>query len=104
MGSACGLEIATNAESIVVTVVGDVDMASRPLLHDAIARLGTDRRPLRLDLSGVTFMDSMGLNLLVQVQRLCEVNGGSLTVCSPSAPVRRLFELAGVDGFLTIEG
>lgn len=77
-------------------------MASKGELEDALAQLGVYNRNLEVDLRGVTFMDSTGLNMLVRLHDQTTRNGVALTLVAPPEHVRRLFEIAGVDGVLTI--
>ncbi|GAA2067645.1 hypothetical protein GCM10009839_94200 [Catenulispora yoronensis] len=88
----------------VVTVTGDVDLA----VH---ARFQTEAEPwaaasdthhLIIDCSGVTFLDSMGLRVLVHLRRLVTDDGREFSLRAPSAPVLRVLELAGVEGLFQI--
>jgi anti-anti-sigma factor len=48
----------------------------------------------------VTFADSICTRILVSARRDQRRLGGSLFVVNPSTPVRRVFELVGLDGDL----
>jgi anti-anti-sigma factor len=101
-GQGLSLEVTRNADAVTVRISGDVDLASKERLEEAIGRLGPEARFLIFDLAGVTFMSSTGINMLVRVHNLCEANGGSLVVAAPSEPVRRVLALTGIDQHLTI--
>ena len=76
---------------------GELDLASRPLLDEALAHLGQERiEALVLDLSGVSFMDSTGLHAVLVAEELCAQRGCELLFVRGSAQVQRLFELSGV--------
>lgn len=51
---------------------------------------------LILDMSGVTFMDSSGIGLILGRQRVMESLGGGITVKNPSPSVRRILQVAGL--------
>ncbi len=102
MSEHLSMEIVAGATNITVRLIGEVDMASKDMLEEAMTQLGVEPRNLIIDLRGVSFMDSMGLSMLVRVHQVCEANGGTLTVRTPQPPVRRLFALTGVDAQLTI--
>ena len=51
---------------------------------------------LILDMSGVTFMDSSGIGLILGRQRIMESLGGGLAVKNPSPSVRRILQVAGL--------
>jgi anti-sigma B factor antagonist len=55
-----------------------------------------------LDFSKIAFIDSAGLSVLVAGHKRLGQHDGSLVIASPSAPVRRLFDIAGLDRVLTI--
>jgi anti-sigma B factor antagonist len=70
--------------------ISNVEAAGRRLEDEL--RAG---RRLRLDLSGVTFMDSKGLALLLRLRSLAEESGlAPVVVVSPSAIVRRVLRVA----------
>jgi anti-anti-sigma factor len=76
---------------------GDVDLVSAPVLADEVdaLTLGPGHRVV-LDLSGVGFMDSTGLHVLVRLHRRVEQVEGVLSVRDPSPQVRHLLELTGL--------
>ena len=80
-------------------VSGELDLLTVPQLRDALAGLGGRDRGVVLDFSGVSFVDSSGLGLLISTAgRQRPDAGGSLVVRSPSPTVRRLFGIAIPDG------
>lgn len=83
----------------VVYLSGELDLTSAGQFSTAIdAALGSDPGRLVLDASGLTFMDSSGIVLLISaVQRVQEVQ-----VRDPSPVVRRLIELTGLTKVLRI--
>jgi anti-anti-sigma factor len=84
-----------------VVVHGDVDMAVEEMLHAVLhdcAAAAYDRGcRVRINLTNVSFMDSAGLRSLM---RLHIDHGGVITISEVSAPVARLFEVAGVVDWL----
>ena len=70
-----------------VLISGEIDMATAALLVDAVIKTSD----AALDLSGVTFIDSMGLHALIDLRQ-----GGTLPpIVAVSASVLRLLELSG---------
>ena len=49
-----------------------------------------------LDLSRITFIDSTGLRVLLEADAAARANGHSFTMRTPSAPVERILEIAGL--------
>ena len=78
-----------------IEVVGDLDMVSCPQLVAALggAAPGVD---VTLDLSGVTFIDSVALALLVKTHETLRARGARLVLATPSAVVTRLLHIAGL--------
>lgn len=84
-----------------VHVRGDLDLSTSPELGEALLREIDDGKAVVLDLSGVTFIDSTGLNTLIRAFRASESNGGMLAL-SPNVPaqVSRVFQITGLDALL----
>ena len=80
-----------------VRIRGDVDMESVGRLTEFIQELGQTGLPIVIEASGVQFMDSSGLHVLL---RLAAQNDGhlGLIIRNPSRPVRRLLQMALPDG------
>ena len=84
----------------VVTVSGELDIATAPQLATVIA-LATGSRPAELwvDLTPTTFIDSTGLNVVSQANH--RFDGPVTVICPPH--VQRVFQIAGLDGVLTLQ-
>jgi len=82
----------------VLAVAGELDMASAPVLRDAIdSVLAAGESHLILDLSGVGFLDSAGLRVLVTAHRaLTDQRGGLRIVCNTER-VREVFRISNLD-------
>lgn len=80
----------------LVTVHGEIDMDSGPILDDALSRqVSAGLTRLLLDLSSVGFMDSFGLRILVRAERRTREAGGSLSLIAPTRSVARVLRLTG---------
>lgn len=95
-----GLEIeeSTDGDRHTLTLGGELDIGSVPVLHAAIARIceAGSARGITLDLRGLIFIDSTGLAEIILTSRLCERDGLELTLTPGSRAVQRLFELTGL--------
>ncbi|MCU1449195.1 MAG: rsbV [Acidimicrobiales bacterium] len=88
----------------VLTLAGDVDAYSSPQLRERLTRLIDDGAlSLVLDLSGLQFLDSTGLGVLVGAQKRLTQADGELVLRSPRSGARKVFELTGLDQIFTIE-
>lgn len=83
----------------VVTVRGALDYDVKGVFSDALFSPDSTTAPLRIvvDLSSVTFMDSVGLSVLIAAHHTAAYEQGWLRIASAPPHVRRLLELTGVD-------
>jgi len=87
----------------VLSVSGEIDMLTAPDLRRAIGdALDGGGLELWIDLTATEFMDSSGVHALLQGQTRVEELQRRLTIICPPGPVRRIFELAGVRGPLSL--
>jgi anti-anti-sigma factor len=88
----------------VVTVSGDVDVATCSVLREGLLRVMTDEyyRGLVVNLAGVNFIDSTGIGVLVGVWRRARASHGNLAVAMPSRPVQRILETTGLTKVLSV--
>jgi anti-sigma B factor antagonist len=91
------ITVGRHRDTVTVAVTGEVDTASGRLLREHLAALCEDRpATLVLDLSGVTFLDSSGVALLLSLWRTCRRDGVELLLARVSPVARRVLEVCGV--------
>ncbi len=97
------LEIAKSNEGqwAVVAASGEVDVATSPQLLACVEEAKDRSDRLLIDLSGVTFMDSTGLGVVVQAKRAFD-GADALRVVVTEPNVRKVFEVTGLDGVLAL--
>jgi anti-sigma B factor antagonist len=82
----------------LITLSGELDLHTAPDMRADVSEL-LGERPLPdsvvIDLSEVTFMDSLGLGTLVVGHRICGELGVRLTVRNPSPFVDRMLTVSG---------
>ncbi|GHA70835.1 hypothetical protein GCM10010372_82390 [Streptomyces tauricus] len=85
----------------VLTVRGEIDDDVCPQLSTALhVEPGTQPPRIIADLSGVTFMDSTGINALITAYHAVNSAGGWLRIAAPSPPVERILHLVGLDALI----
>jgi anti-anti-sigma factor len=83
---------------------GELDLCSVDLFSAVLGRQVTaGRKDIRVDLSGVAFMDCAGLTALVEGHHLLADHGGELTLTHVGTRARRLMRMTGLDVILNIE-
>jgi len=58
---------------------------------------------VKVDVAGVSFMDSSGLRVLMDATTRARDQGGDLIVANPTAAIVRLVEISGLAGRLRLE-
>ena len=94
------LDISTSTSDAhtVVRVHGEVDVYTAPQLRERLDQeIDAGRHDLVVDLSGVSFMDSTGLGVLVGRLKLIRVNDGSLRLVCAHDRVLKVFVITGLD-------
>lgn len=82
----------------LLTVSGEIDYHSVPALTQAALGVIDQGRPhLLLDLSGVGFCDSSGLNAIILILNHARGHEGSLALACAPPRLERLLALTGVD-------
>jgi anti-sigma B factor antagonist len=101
-----GVAVTSRTESLVLVVElsGEIDPATtgklRAELRETVATAGSQ---VVLDLGQVSFMDSTGLHLLLEVKSWCEEAGGSLRLTSVHGEPGRVLDICGFDQLMDIE-
>jgi anti-anti-sigma factor len=86
---------------IVLRLPSEVDLAvAQKIRDDLTGSLSAEGAHLVVDAADVTFMDSSGVNALVQAYEKAAGLGGSLHVVSTASAVRRVLEVTGLAGRL----
>ncbi len=90
---------------VVLVVSGEIDYGASPRLRERLHdEIHARKQHLVIDLSAVTFIDSMALGVLVgAVTRLHETGGSLRVVCSEENDrVLRIFDIAGVANLIEL--
>jgi anti-sigma B factor antagonist len=90
-------------DAIVLAVTGEIDMATGQAFRDALDHAVERSHDVLVDLGGVSFMDSTGLNALIRGAQQAQRSAGTVRVRSPRPEVRRLLDITGADRIIPIE-
>ena len=92
-----------DGEAHLITVQGELDMASCPILRRRVdGALADGPARILIDLSRVTHMDSSGLAELISAQQRTHGGAGGLALIVTSTMIRRTLEIRGVSQLFTI--
>ncbi|HEX6756517.1 MAG TPA: STAS domain-containing protein [Mycobacteriales bacterium] len=98
LGQDLVVETHREGTTLLVSVVGEVDVATAPLLRAVLDGLRTARpRRVEVDLSGVAFLDSQGLTVLVAARRRLAAEQIVLALRAPSRAATNALIASGLD-------
>lgn len=87
----------------VVTVQGEIDVASAPELRTQLHELCTsDTASVAVDLRAVTFLDSSALGVLVGALRRCRENNSDFRLIINSPRLLKIFDITGLTSVFEI--
>lgn len=87
----------------IITLAGEIDLANADDVEQELLRVeATDARIIRVDLSGLTFIDSTAIRLLVLASARASADGNRLSLHNPSDRVLRVLHIAGIAARLPI--
>lgn len=92
-----GLAVDQAGDWTIVAVSGEVDVATAPLMRERLVQLianGTTH--LVVDLSDVSFLDSIGLGVLVGALKRIRQAEGELRLIIPQERIIKLFDITGL--------
>jgi anti-sigma B factor antagonist len=87
-----------------MSVSGEIDLYTAPRLHGELVTALAGGEPVRLvvDMSGVEFCDSTGMNVLLAAHRRARENGGDLELASPRPAIRKILQVTGLETVFTV--
>jgi anti-sigma B factor antagonist len=105
MAGPATLQVRVIAEATRVRVrpEGDLDLAGVEALAPRIEAARATSLPMVIELDGVGFLDSSGLNLILATWEAAQRDGHPFTLTRGPANVHRVFQIAGLDEILPFE-
>ena len=92
------LEFNVQGNVLIVTMMGELDHHSaeevRNKIEDRLDREGIIK--LVLDFSGVKFMDSSGIGVVIGRYKKLSLKHGLVYVCNINESIKRVFEISGM--------
>ena len=93
-----GLDVSERGTVTVLALRGEVDVSTAPRLRQGLVELATEgRSSVVVDLSGVEFLDSTGLGVLVSGLRRFRLLGGDLILAAAQPRIVRVLEITRLD-------
>lgn len=97
--SARGLEVSRQGDVVIARLDGEIDLANTPTVSAAVLEaVPNDAVGLVIDLSGVRYIDSVGIRMLFTfVRSLHASRQGMAIAVPPDSPVRNLLKITHLD-------
>ncbi len=91
-------------DQVVVSASGEIDLYTAPRLQaELTAVLNADHAArVVVDMSGVEFCDSTGMNVLLSAMKRARERGSVLELASPRPPVQKILQVTGLDSVFTV--
>jgi anti-sigma B factor antagonist len=96
------IDVQEGPEAVVLVLRGELDLPTSPKLREALVDVIGEGRRVVVDLEGLSFLDSVGLGILVSGLKRARSHGGELEIVCANRAVLRPFELTGLDEVFTI--
>jgi anti-sigma B factor antagonist len=85
-----------------IVLNGRLDIAGAGAIDQQFNDVASSKRALVVDLSGVSFLASLGIRVLVMGAKAVRANGGRIALLSPEASVTNVLRGAGIDQIIPV--
>jgi len=99
------LKVTTQSQGdhAIMSVTGEIDLYTAPKLHsELMTALAAAPQRLTVNMAGVDFCDSTGMNVLLAAQRRAREDGGDLQLASPRPAIRKVLHVTGLESVFTV--
>lgn len=93
-----------DGSTAIVTASGEIDLSNVGELRTAVTEAAEDCEKLRLDLTGIEFIDSTGLGGLLELRSTLRARSVTLEIVAGEGPVRQAVEITGLAELLAPAG
>jgi anti-sigma B factor antagonist len=98
------VQVEQDGQRAVLVLTGELDLASGETFSDRLQAVEAGRPELiTLDLSGLRFLDSSGLALVVRAHTRARNEGRRLVIIPGPPQVQRVFDITGLNTVLELE-
>lgn len=97
------ITVELEGQRTVYRLGGDLDALGAPRLRGVLLAEAAEGREGVIDLSGVHFIDSSGIGVLVGALKRYTAAGNTLVLRGPSSSLRRVLDMTGLSAAFTVE-
>jgi anti-sigma B factor antagonist len=100
------LKVSTRSQDgrTIMSLGGEIDLYTAPRLHGELVAILSGDEPVQVvvDMSGIEFCDSTGMNVLLAAHRRAREQGGDLELAAPRPAVRKVLQVTGLESVFTV--
>jgi anti-sigma B factor antagonist len=100
------LKVSTRSQGgrTIMALGGEIDLYTAPRLHGELVAILSGDEPVQVvvDMSGIEFCDSTGMNVLLAAHRRAREQGGDLELAAPRPAVRKVLQVTGLESVFTV--
>lgn len=84
--------------TLIISIVGEIDHHTAEDIRDRIDSHidSTAARNIIFDFSGVGFMDSAGIGVIIGRYKRLSPGGGKVAIVNPTSNIKRVLEISGI--------
>jgi len=92
----------TSNDTHIVAIAGSLDSTTSPEVQKALDALLAGAKKVVLDFSGLDYISSAGLRVLLGAAKRLRASGGTLRLFGLNQSVREVFEISGFSAILAV--
>ncbi|MCQ2456721.1 MAG: STAS domain-containing protein [Clostridia bacterium] len=96
------IEKAIHGSELTVSLIGRLDTSTAPMLEAEICEIGPETKKLILDFSGLEYVSSAGLRVILAAQKVMSAQG-EMSIRNANGNILEIFAITGFSDILTIE-
>jgi anti-sigma B factor antagonist len=96
------VNVDTTGDITIIEMVGELDSVTAPAVQEQIIPLAKQGYKIILDMTGVTYMSSAGLRILLLMYRTINEHVGTIIIAGLNDDVRDVMSITGFLEFFTI--
>ena len=97
------INVERDYELVTLEITGRLDATTAPNLDSVIGELSEDTKELIFDMSGVEYISSAGIRVLLGAYKKMTTSEGMVRIEKANETVREVFEMTGLSGMLDKE-
>ena len=90
------INVERDFELVTLEITGRLDTTTAPNLESVINELSDDTKELIFDMSGVEYISSAGIRVLLGAYKKMNLNNGIMRIEKANDMVREVFEMTGL--------